>query len=212
MISKYFLLNKLGMLAFVVFTIFTLTSVALYPTHYSPLYEWLSNLGNVNFNPIGAAFFNWGCIITAIILMPFFAGLYRWNPVKKWAKVLLILGIILGIFASISLIGVGVFPETNLQMHILAASGVFGSLFIIIILLSIALFKHEKFMPIVAYWGIIAVLITLSFQIVLMLPQFSDALGNFHPKTPVPGMEWAAVFASLIWVGLLSYNMWKKDV
>ena len=210
--SKWSLLNMLGMLAFVVFTIFTFTSVALYPIPYSPLYEWLSNLGNINLNPVGASFFNWGCIITAIILMPFFAGLYRWNPLQKWAKVLLILGILLGIFASISLIGVGTFPETNLQMHTLAASGVFGSLFIIIILLSIALFKHEKFMPVVAYWGIITVLITLSFQIILMLPQFSDVLGNFHPKTPVPGMEWAAVFASLIWVGLLSYNMWKKDV
>lgn len=204
--------SVLGILAVVLFSIFTLTSVVFYPNPYNPLYNWLSNLGNVNLNHSGALFFNLGCIITALVLIPFFAGLHRWNPTRKWSKTLLTLGIILGIFACISLIGVGVYPETNIQPHIIAASGVFSTLFLITIFLSIALLKHPKFMRVVAYWGIIAVLIDLSFLILLSLPQYKDVLADFRPPIPIPGLEWASVFSSLIWVGLLSYNMWRDGI
>ena len=208
--SKWSSFNILGILAVFVFTIFTFISVALYPTPYNPLYDWLSNLGNVNLNPSGALFFNGGCIITGLILIPFIASLYRWNSPMNWSKILLLIGIILGIFASISLIGVGVFPETHIKLHVLAASGVFGSLFLIIIFLIIALFKHPKFIHFVAYWGIIAVLIDLFFIIILSLPQYENALAGFNHTVPIPGIEWASVFSSLLWVGLLSYNMSKK--
>ena len=72
-----------GLIAFIIFTVFILTSFTLYPTHYNPLYDWLSNLGNINLNPMGAFFFNWGCIISGLILIPFFFGLYSWKPQKK---------------------------------------------------------------------------------------------------------------------------------
>jgi hypothetical membrane protein len=209
---KWSISSFTGILAFIIFTIFTFTSVALYPTPYNPLYDWLSNLGNINFNPVGAAFFNWGCIITGLILIPFFMGLYRWRPEPKYCQVLLFIGIILGIFASISLIGVGIFPETHIKQHILAATGVFGSLFIIIILLSISLFKHPKFIHLVAYWGILSILIDISFKIIMFLPQYKDALTDFNPTVPLPGLEWAAVFSSLIWVLLISWNMFLKKV
>lgn len=201
-----------GIIAFIIFMVFTFTSVALYPTHYTLLYDWLSNLGNINFNPLGAVFFNWGCIIAGLILIPFFIWLYEWKPVQKWSKVLLLIGIILGIFASISLIGVGVFPENYIKQHIMAATGVFGSLFIIIILLSISLFKHPKFMHSVAYWGIVSVLIDISFKAIVTLPQYKDALADFSPTVPLPGLEWAAVFSSLIYVFLISVNMLIKKV
>ncbi|MGA2676693.1 MAG: hypothetical protein ACLQG5_00835 [Methanobacterium sp.] len=122
------------------------------------------------------------------------------------------MGIILGVFASISLIGVGVFPETRINLHVLAASGVFGSLLFIIIFLSIALFNHPKFIHLIAYWGIIAVLIDLSLVIILSLPEYENALSGFNPTVPIPGIEWASVFSSLIWVGLLSFNMRRKRI
>jgi hypothetical protein len=39
---------------------------------------------------------------------------------------------------------------------------------------------------------------------------YKDILGAFHTTVPVPGLEWAAVFSSLIWIGALSYNMVKS--
>ena len=136
---KWVYLNLLGLIAFAVFSVFTLTSLALYPTTYTPLYDWLSNLGNIFLNPNGAIFFNLGCIITGLILIPFIMNFHRWNPTRRYQKILVYTVIVLGIYACISLIGVGLFPETEIKMHIIAASGVFGTLFLMIILLTIAL-------------------------------------------------------------------------
>lgn len=199
-----------GLLAVLVFSVFTFTATALFPSVVNPLYVWLSNLGNVELNPQGAMFFNWGCIITGLILVPFFIGLYQWKMEKLWTKILLILGIVLGIFAAFSLIMVGVFPETHIKPHVMAASGVFGSLFLIIIILSIALFNHSKFPHWIAYFGIIAVVIDLAFKYILS--QYKDILAVLNPTIPAPGMEWASVFASLAWVGLLAYIMHKNEV
>jgi hypothetical protein len=78
-----------GIIGFAIFTVFTLTSFFLYPTTYNPLHDWLSNLGNINLNPLGALFFNWSCIISGVTLILFFVGLYAWRPQKKWSKILL---------------------------------------------------------------------------------------------------------------------------
>ncbi|MCE5213357.1 MAG: DUF998 domain-containing protein [Methanobacterium sp.] len=210
--SRWLYLNLLGLLAFIVFTVFTLTSLTLYPTTYTPLYDWLSNLGNVILNPKGAIFFNLGCIITGLILIPFIVNFHRWNPQQRYQKILIYSVIILGIYACISLIGVGLFPETHIKMHILAASGVFGTLFLMIIIFTIALKDHPQFMRIVALWGVIAIITDLIFVILLRLPQYHDSLADFHPTIPLPGLEWASVYASLIWIALISYNMYKKLV
>jgi len=210
--TKNIYLDLLGLVALIVFTIFTFISVAFYPIHYSLIFDWLSNLGNINLNPVGAMFFNLGCIITGIILIPFILNLYRWKPSEIWSKFLVVLAIILGIFASISLIGVGVFPETHIKLHVLAASGVFESLFLIVILMTLALFKNPNFMRAVAYIGVCAVVFDLLFVILLSLPQYKDLLATFNPVVPIPGLEWAAVFTSLIWIGALSYNMYKNEV
>ena len=208
-IRNYSVSSITGLMAVIVFTVFTFTSLVLYPTPYNPLYAWLSNLGNIYLNPSGAIFFNSGCILSGIIMIPFFAGLYEWKPIKKLSKILLILGMLLGIYASVSLIMVGVFPETHLQQHLLAAAGVFSSLFIIIILLSVALFNHPKFIRLIAYYGIIPIIIDIIFQ---YISKGNNLLANFQQTIPVPGFEWAAVFASIVWVGFLAINMLIKKV
>ena len=85
-----------GLLAVIIFSVFTFTAAALFPSMVNPLYIWLSNLGNVELNPSGAIFFNLGCIITGLILIPFFIGLYQWNLQKTLNKILLIIGQSLG--------------------------------------------------------------------------------------------------------------------
>jgi len=208
-IKDYKISSLIGLIAVIIFTVFTFTSFILYPTQYNPLYDWLSNLGNVYLNPSGAIFFNLGCILSGILLIPFFTGLYNWKPIKKLDKILLILGIIIGIYASVSLIMVGVFPETHLKQHLLAAGGVFGSLFIIIILISLALFRHPKFIHLIGYYGIIAIIIDISFQIIC---NGRNLLADFHQTIPIPGLEWLVCFASMAWVGFLALNMMLKKV
>ncbi len=207
---KYSLSSITGLVAVVVFTVFTFISLALYPVPYNPLYEWLSNLGNINLNPIGSYFFNWGCILTGLILIIFFVGLYNWKPVKTLSKIFLIIGMGLGILASISLIMVGVYPEIYIQQHLIAAVGVFILLFIIIIFLNMALFYNPKFIRGVAYFGFLVIIIDLCFQYLLSVNK--NILSNLNPTSPVPGLEWAAVFTSLAWVGILALNMIIKRI
>jgi len=208
---KWSLSSITGMAAFIIYCGFTFTAVALYQTPYNPLYDWLSNLGNVNFNPVGSFFFNSGCILTGIILVPFFAGLYRWYEPTRWKKILLIAGQAVGIFAGVALIMVGIFPETQIARHMLAAGLMFKALFVAMVILNLgALFNHPKFMRWIGYYGIVVVFIDLAFVVVLLM--FKDILGAFHTTVPVPGLEWAAVFSSLIWIGALSYNMAKSGV
>jgi hypothetical protein len=194
-----------GIIAVLVFTLLTFISVSLYPMPYNPLYDWLSNLGNSNLNPSGAFFFNFGCIISGLFLIPFFLGLYTWKPLQRINLILLISGILLGIYASISFIMVGIYPETHIQQHMMAATGVFGTLFIIIILISLALYRDPKFMHIIAFYGLTVIIIDLLFQYFLSIDKY--LLGVFHPSTPVPGLEWTVVFSSMGWILLLAINM-----
>lgn len=204
--------SLLGILAFIVFTVLTVISLALYPGHYSIAFNWLSNLGNVYFNPAGAVFFNMACIITGIILIPFIIQYYRWDTGKIHDRILLGLAIIFGIFAAVSLIFVGVFPETHIYFHVMAATGVFEALFIAIILMIAAVFNHPKFMMRVALIGVLAVIIDLFFLTILSLPKYHHVLTTPNPTLPIPGLEWSAVFSSFIWLAALSYNMYKNRI
>jgi hypothetical protein len=208
---KWSLSSVTGFVAVIIYSVFTFTAVALYPTPYTPVYDWLSNLGNVNFNPVGSFFFNSGCILTGIALVPFFVGLYIWNEPVTWKKILLLAGQVAGIFAAIALIMVGVFPETQITRHMLAAGLMFKALFVAMVILNLgALFSHPRFMRWVGYYGIVVMFIDLAFVVILLM--FKDILGAFHTTVPVPGLEWAAVFSSLLWIGALSYNMAKSGL
>ena len=207
---NYSLSSITGLTAFIIFTVFTLISVTLYPSPYNPLYDWLSNLGNINLNPMGAFFFNWGCIISGIFLIPFFIGLFSWNPEKTWSKLLLIFGMVIGIFASVSLIFVGIYPETQIILHVQAATAVFSTLFLIIILINLALFGNPKFVRGVAYFGVLAILFDLTFQ--YMVVSNKNMLAVFNPNVAVPGLEWACTFLSMGWLALLALNMLIKKV
>lgn len=196
-----------GIAAIVIFCICTFTAVAFYPGPYNPLYAWLSNLGNVHFNPRGAFFFNAANVLAGILLIPFFLGLYIWYDPLRWRRVLLILGQAVGILGSVALIFVGIYPETRITGHLIAADLFFSSLVIFLVILNLALLTHPRFMRWVGWYGFLVVAVNLVFASFLFV--YKDLLADFNPGIPVPGLEWASVFAALAWVGALSYNMLK---
>ena len=208
--SRYYWPDLLGILAFISFSVLTFTSLALYPGPYSIAFNWLSNLGNIDLNPQGAVYFNLACIITGVILIHFIIQFYRWDNGRMLERILLVLAILLGLFAAVSLIFVGVFPETHIHLHVMAATGVFEALFLSIILMTGAIFNHTKFMMGVALIGVLAVIMDLFFLTLLSLPKYHDVLATANPTFPIPGLEWAAVFLSLSWLAALSYNMYKS--
>ncbi|MDH4213885.1 MAG: DUF998 domain-containing protein [Candidatus Odinarchaeota archaeon] len=170
---------------------FTFSAWALYPDDFAPWSHYLSRLGNFNYSPLGAYFYNLGCILAGITLIFFFVGLQSWDTDSKIAKGLLILSKIIGVCASFALILIGVFSEDQGSPHLIASSTFFLLNFIVLILINIALLLHNRFIKAIGIYGIIMTLLSLPLEIYL---------GG-------PLIEWYTVFGSLVYVGLLSYNI-----
>jgi hypothetical membrane protein len=180
-----------GVAVILFYCIFTFTSLALYPTSYSPIGNWLSDLGNSSNNPSGAIVYNVGCVFTGLALFPFFIGLYKWYTTETWRKVTLIATQTVGCLAAFSLIMIGVFSEDYMTWHVLWSSAFFVLNLIVLILVGASLFTHPAYIKLVAYYGFIVAAINLVFVLV-------------H-DTPI--LEWFTVFTALSYVSLLVYNM-----
>ncbi len=87
-------------------------------TRYSPLENWLSDLGSVQLNPNGAIFYNLGIIFTGIILLIFFSSLVQWKIAgNKKQNIMLLLTRLFGSAGALAMIMSAVFPITVERMH-----------------------------------------------------------------------------------------------
>jgi hypothetical membrane protein len=180
----------------ILYCVFTFSSWALYPTAFSPVTNWLSDLGNSTYNQNGAILYNVGCILTGIALFPFFVGLYKWYGDRQRRRTILAASQVIGCAAAFSLIMIGVFSENSGWLHDLWSQVFFLLNLIVLIGVGIALFTHPRYIKAIAYYGFIVAAINL-----MLL---------FSPGTPL--LEWFTVFTALGYVGLVSYNMAKKPV
>ena len=72
-----------GMFGVVCYLAFALLAFSRYPLPYSPMSNWLSDLGNANLNPSGAFFYNIGIVATGGVVLLFFLGLSEWKMEKN---------------------------------------------------------------------------------------------------------------------------------
>lgn len=189
-----------GLMAIIIFLLTTFTALSLFPGPYTPLNNWLSDLGNPNYNPQGAIFFNLGCIITGILIIPFFIGLSRWK-FDDGSKGLTAAQV-MGVFSSLSLVMIGIFPETSKPWHWIWSALFFSCLLITMILVNTSLWNHPRFMRKVAYYGLVVVVVDI----------FFITIYNLQTGLPRPLMEWMVVFLSLGWMGAIIYNMVKQKI
>jgi hypothetical membrane protein len=184
-----------GILVVILFCIFTFSSWAFFSTAYSPVTNWLSDLGNSSsaYNPRGAILFNLGCILTGVALFPFFIGLYEWYTEEKWRRISLLISQAVGCLAAFALIMIGFFSEDSGSLHALWSEIFFSLNFLVLILFGASLFTHPRYIRTIAYYGFIVAAINLALA--------------FMPNTPL--LEWLTVFTALGYVGLIAYNMIK---
>ncbi|TFG26107.1 MAG: DUF998 domain-containing protein [Promethearchaeota archaeon] len=185
-----------GILVIVFYCIFTFISLALFPPPYSPLDNWLSDLGNSTYSPNGAIFYNIGCILTGSALFPFYIGLYKWYTEKIWHKILVTLTQIVGVASGFALIMIGIFSEDFPQPHIFWSEVFFELNLLVLILAGISLLFHPDFIKIIAIYGFVVAVINLTFI--------------FLVETPL--LEWFTVFTALGYAGLIIYNMYLKMI
>lgn len=189
---------KAGILVILIYTISILVSWMFFPRPYSPLNNYLSDLGNYGWNPIGAYFFNFGCIFTSIALIPFYLGFRDWYPDEEKNKKLIIKVQIIGLLSAVSLAMIGIFSEDFGFSHIFW-SGIYFILNLSLLFLgSIILYRYEDTKVEVPFkrGGLIAFVITiLNLSFVVYYFIFSTG----------PLLEWITVFCSLGFVALLVY-------
>ena len=98
---------------FMVVSYLLLTFLAFINLHasYTPLKNWLSDLGNYQFNPKGAIFYNAGIILTGILLIIFFISLVEWKMAEnKKQNIMLFLTQFFGCAGAIAAIMSAIFP------------------------------------------------------------------------------------------------------
>jgi hypothetical membrane protein len=172
---------------------FTLTSIALFPTAFSPVVNYLSDLGNSTFNPRGAWFYNAGCILTGLALFPFYAGFYEWYTPERRRKLLITATQIVGFLSAFSLIMIGVFSEDSMTQHLFWSEFFFIFNLLVLILANISLLTRPKFIRPIGYYGLAVAVVNLLFVVL----------------TSTPLLEWFTVFTALVYAGLLAYNSLK---
>ena len=193
--SKWPILSVAGVLVIVFYCAFTFTSIALFPRPFSPVENWLSDLGNSSYSPRGAIFFNVGCVLTGLALFPFFAGFYKWYTDEKWRKSLMMITQALGFIAAFALIMIGVYSEDYGTIHHFWSQAFFVFNLMVVVLANVSLMTHRKFIRPVGYYGLVVAVVNLLFV----------ALSN----TPI--LEWFTVFTAHGYVAFLAYNTYKAS-
>jgi hypothetical membrane protein len=161
---------------------------------YSPVTNWLSDLGNSSYNPHGAILYNLGCILTGTALFPFFMGLYKWYSEERRFRTRILAVQTIGCLAAFSLIMIGVFSENAGWLHNMWSEVFFVLNLIVLVLIGAFLFTHPRYIKVISYYAFVVAAINVMFLVL--------------PNTPL--LEWFTVFTALGYVGLISYNMIEK--
>jgi hypothetical protein len=112
------LIARACIIASIIYILTTLAAYLTYPLPFSPINNWLSDLGNPLNNPRGAVVYNIGCIIVSLILIPYFWQLRVLLTGKRKTDIPLMIAIISGILSSVFLIVTASFPlGTHTDIH-----------------------------------------------------------------------------------------------
>ncbi len=180
-----------GILALVCYVFFTLLAFFKYPLSYSPIRNWLSDLGNVDLNPDGASYYNIGIITTALFLTAFFLGLSRWKIEKmRFQIIMLLLAQFFGILGSLSMIMSAIFPINQLEVHRFWSISLYFMLATAFVFSAAAL----RYYQIIPRWLLI----------LGVLPAVMVNITNFFPTVYI--LEWITISLFLGYVGLVGFN------
>jgi hypothetical membrane protein len=187
-----FIFGILASAGYLLFTIFAYTS---YPLPFSPMSNWLSDLGNPVTNPQGAVIYNLGIILTAAFLIVFFLGLSVWKIENLKAQIIMLrFTQVFGILGSFCMMMSGFFPINSYKTHSFWST----SLYILLSTAFIFSAAMLRYHPTVPRW---LLLLGITTAVLVILSSF---LLNVYI------LEWITVFTFLIYVTLLGMETKKK--
>ena len=180
-----------------------LTAVAIlrFPGLVSPVDIYLSQLGNANYSPQGAIFYDLAVILGGLALVLFFVALYRhladWEP--AWLRwIALCAGVINGLAVLMS----GVYAEhIDMQAHTTWSYLIFFSLIPLLLAYSLAFWKMRGGSKAISLYGFAVCAVDIFFLATILSGGLDPGLGSI--------MEWFSVFSYLVWILLVSLHLLK---
>ena len=185
-----------GFLEIIFYLSFKFISYLLYPSSYSPFSNWASDLGNSNFNPKGAIYYNLGVIIGGGFMLLFFIGFKNWETHNK---ILLHSFQFFGILAAITNIMSGVHSEDFPIWHSSWSFAFFTFISITLVISSIFLIRESPNFHTVAIIGLIIAIINSIFIITLSFA--------FVQLLYIPIIEWFAIYSLIFYIILLNLKL-----
>ena len=178
----------------VVFCSFLIVSTFNYPRPWSPITTFLSDFGNMKVSPLGALFYNAGCIMTGATIVAFYLGMRDWETDDRR---MLLLGFarVLGIASGIALALIGLYSEDYPSLHRFWSYTFFALNFFTIILINASLFSRR-------YYGRPTMIVGFGLSLTTIM--------SFLAWGGTPSVEWFTVFASMTFALLLGYDTYRK--
>jgi len=160
-----------------------------YPLSYSPLTNWLSDLGNPVVSDEGALFYNTGIFFTGVLLLPFFLGLSVLRlPQHRPQNLMVKLTQAFGVLGAFSMIMSGLYPINFAAPHSFWSAGLYISLGTAFAFSVAAL----RYYPACPRWVLGLGLLTALVDMLVSI---------FFNKVPV--LEWATVALFLLYLVIL---------
>lgn len=158
-------------LAAIVYLALALASYLCYPGTYSPLRNWLSDLGNSLTNTKGAVFYNAGCIMASLLLIVFYLSMSVWRTGDKVLGRLLAVAQISGVFSSLALIlsaviNIGRNPSLHSRFSMFLTIGLTWFLSFA----NTALLRHPHFKKWIGVYGFAGAVVTFVYGVLVNTP------------------------------------------
>jgi hypothetical membrane protein len=180
-----------GILAVLCYLVFALLAFSRYPMPYSPMKNWLSDLGSVELNPDGAILYNIGIISTALFLIVFFLGLSVWKIEDNKAQIIMLrLTQAFGILGSFCMMMSAIYPINLYAIHSFWSTSLYVLLSTAFIFSAAALRYHQR----VPRW-----LLILGVSTAMMV-----ILTSIFPIAYV--LEWITLLLFLSYVSFVSFE------
>jgi hypothetical protein len=126
MANKRSLVYSLAFFTLVGYLVFTALAWQAFPGAYSPLHNWLSDLGSNALNPRGAILYNLGILATGAFTFLFFLFFSVWRIAgNRVQAVMLALARIFGCLGALSMLFSALFPINTGAWHGIFSAGIY---------------------------------------------------------------------------------------
>lgn len=180
-----------------VFATLVIISILLFGPDYSFINDHMSTLGAQYANPQGFVYFDVACIITGILLVPYFFGLRRWRTDDKILNVSIYVIMGIGFIACFGIIMQAIYHADFWPEHFYYSAIHWVADVFLLLIAPIVLLRSKKFYRPIIVVGLIATV----FNVYYVATWGENGW-----------IEWITAISTLVFAALIGANMVKEKL